>query len=296
MPDIGLCAQLACVLEATARKAGNVHRLADFADLTYVDLLLSAAAVGPVLSMAPERRMGETVLDCVRATRRVVRTNTNLGMVLLLAPLAAVPEGEQLRPGVARVLAGLDVEDARLVYEAIRCAAPGGLGDAPQQDVREEPTLSLRAAMALAADRDLIARQYANDFAEVFDDGVPELRRALQRLGQIEAAIIHTHLCLMARYPDTLVLRKRGVAEADESADRARQVLEAAWPHRPEGRDSFTALDRWLREVGHERNPGATADLVTACLFVLLRDGTLELPLTIPWCRVGQWSAMRTQA
>ncbi len=284
MPYAGLCAQLACVWEATARKAGNVHRSADFADLTYLDFLLSAAAVGPVLATARERRVGATVLECVRATRRVVRTNTNLGMVLLLTPLAAVPEAEDLRPGVARILAGLDVEDARLVYEAIRLAVPGGLGDAPQQDVRAEPTLPLRAVMALAADRDLVARQYANDLADVFDDGAAELGRGLQELGSLELAIVGTHLRLMARHPDTLILRKRGVAEAKESAQRARHVLDAGWPHRPEGRDAFTALDAWLRDVGHQRNPGATADLVTACLYVLVRDGTLELPLSMPWC------------
>src|SRR5579872_5365243 len=142
MPDAGLCAHLACVLEATARKPGNVHPSADFADLTYLDFLLSAAAVVPVLATAGERSVGASVLGCVQATRRVVRGNTNLGMVLLLAPLAAVREGEELRPGVRRVLAALDVEDSRRVFEAIRLAVPGGLGDAPQQDVRADPTRS----------------------------------------------------------------------------------------------------------------------------------------------------------
>jgi triphosphoribosyl-dephospho-CoA synthase len=283
MPDVGLCAQLACIWEATARKAGNVHRFADFTDVTYLDFLLSGAAIAPVLETARGRSVGETVLECIRATRRMVRTNTNLGIVLLLAPLAAVAEDTDLRSGVAHLLAALDVQDSRHVYEAIRLAVPGGLGDAPKQDVREEPTLALRDAMALAADRDLIARQYANEFAEIFDDGAPFLRRALDEMGSLEAAIIRTHLHLMADHADTLILRKRGIAEAQESARRARQVLDAGWPHGPEGRDAFTALDAWLRAEGHQRNPGATADVVTACLFVLLRVGTLRLPLTVAW-------------
>src|SRR6516165_10626113 len=151
--DTGQCAQLACIWEATARKPGNVHRFRDFADLGYVDFLASAAAIGPVLADASARRVGATVLDCVRATRQVVPTNSNLGIILLLAPLAAVSAEDELRPGVRRVLDGLDVEDARLAYEAIRWASPGGLGDAPEQDVAGEPTASLRGAMALAADR-----------------------------------------------------------------------------------------------------------------------------------------------
>src|SRR4051812_42861072 len=103
-----LCAQIACVLEATARKPGNVHRFADFDDLTHLDFLLSAAAIAPVMDEAPRRRVGETVLTAIQATRRVTTTNTNLGIVLLLAPLASVPPLEDLRAGVERVLAGLN--------------------------------------------------------------------------------------------------------------------------------------------------------------------------------------------
>src|SRR5262249_12016611 len=144
MPPIGLCAQIACIWEATARKPGNVHRIQDFDDATYVDFLLSAAAVAPVLEAAPGRRVGTTVLEAVRATGQVGGSNANVGIVLLLAPVAAVPQGEDLRAGVCRVLASLDVEDARLVYEAIRMARPGGLGRVAAQDVHDQPTGTLR--------------------------------------------------------------------------------------------------------------------------------------------------------
>jgi triphosphoribosyl-dephospho-CoA synthase len=162
----GLCAQIACIWEATARKPGNVHRYRDFDDLSYTDFLLSAAAIAPVLEKAPQQAIGQTVLECVRATRAVVATNSNLGIILLLAPLAAVAE-EHLRTGARRVLEALNAEDARQVYEAIRLAKPGGLGRVPQEDVHAEPTRPLRDIMALAAERDHVARQYANGFREV---------------------------------------------------------------------------------------------------------------------------------
>ena len=203
--DAGLCAQIACIWEATARKPGNVHRYRDFDDSTYPDFLLSAAAIAPVMTTACQRRVGATVLEAVRATRRVTGTNTNLGIVLLLAPLAAVPPEQELRGGIERVLAELDVEDARRVYEAIRLASPGGLGRVSEQDVYAEPTQTLRQVMALAADRDMVARQYANGFAEVFNDGVPALLAGLERTGSIEGAIISAHLHLMAHHPDTLI-------------------------------------------------------------------------------------------
>ena len=61
MPDIGLCAQIACIWEATARKPGNVHRFRDFDDSSYLDFLLSAAAIAPILAKASQRRVGATV-------------------------------------------------------------------------------------------------------------------------------------------------------------------------------------------------------------------------------------------
>src|SRR5262249_23725291 len=158
----------ACIVEATARKPGNVHRLRDFADLSYPDFLLSAAAIAPVLESAPSRGVGATVLEAVRATRDVVATNTNLGIVPRLVPLASVPDGSDLRRGVESVLEGLTVEDARSVFAAIRLANPGGLGKADSQDVADEPTMPLRSIMALAAARDGVARQYALGYPDVF--------------------------------------------------------------------------------------------------------------------------------
>jgi triphosphoribosyl-dephospho-CoA synthase len=274
----GLCAQAACLMEATARKPGNVHRFRDFDDATLMDYLLSAAAIGPVMAGAAGQRVGATVLDAVRATRRVSRTNTNLGIILLLAPLAAVPPGEDLRAGVERVLTRLDRMDARLAYQAIREANPGGLGEAPEQDVKEEPTQSLREVMALIADWDLVARQYANGFREVFDDGVPVLSASLARGAWLETAIVGCHLHLMAKFPDALIVRKRGQAEAEEAAARARRVLQAGWPETDAGRAALGELDAWLRAEGRGRNPGTTADLVTACLFVALRERIIQLP------------------
>src|SRR5262245_52466981 len=115
---LDLFAQAACLWEATARKPGNVHRFADFADLAYLDFALSAAAIGPALRAAPHRPVGELVREAVARTRAVVRTNTNLGIVLLLAPLARADRQPDLPAGLARVLEELTVRDAELVYEA----------------------------------------------------------------------------------------------------------------------------------------------------------------------------------
>ncbi len=281
MNSRGLHAQLACIWEATARKPGNVHRYADFADTSYLDFLVSAAAIAPVFEATHHRSVGETVLQAVTATRRVTGTNTNLGIILLLAPLAAVGEDEPLFPATARILHSLTVADARLVYQAIRLASPGGLGDVPEQDVRQEPTLPLRDIMALAADRDLVARQYANDYREVQECGLPALLDGLQKCESLGDAIIHCYLKLLAAHPDSLMVRKCGQAVAQEASRRAGQILKAVAdkPH------LLAEFDTWLRADGHARNPGTTADLVTACLFAALRLGKIQLPLQLPWSR-----------
>src|SRR5262245_44444417 len=127
--SIGQCATLACLLEATAPKVGNVHRGADFEDLTFTDFVISAVTIGPAMEAAASTGVGKAVLEAVTGTRHCIQSNSNLGMVLLLAPLAAVPADEQLSTkSVGAILRGLTSEDSRLVYEAIRVAHPSGLG------------------------------------------------------------------------------------------------------------------------------------------------------------------------
>jgi triphosphoribosyl-dephospho-CoA synthase len=244
---------------------------------------MSAAAIAPVLETASTRRVGETILEGVRATRRLVQTNTNLGILLLLGPLAAVARETDLRRGLPGILDQLDLADARAVYQAIRLAIPGGLGQVSEQDVGEEPTQTLRDVMALAADRDLVARQYRNAFREVLEEGVPALERGLEQAKALEGAIIYCHLHLMAAFPDSLIARKQGAAEAAEASRRAQRTLVSGWPTDRTGREALADLDTWLRAEGNRRNPGTTADLVTATLFIALREGILEVPCRFPF-------------
>src|ERR1700746_2617712 len=134
--------QLACVLEVSAAKPGNITPAHDFSDTTYADMVRSALALGPVFARERVRRasVGELIADGVRATARVAGANTNLGIVLLFAPLARAeatrPRSESLRSATERILGQLDIDDAAAAFAAIVRARPGGLGDAPEHDVR----------------------------------------------------------------------------------------------------------------------------------------------------------------
>ncbi len=277
-PDIVECVVAACTWEVTARKVGNVHLHRGFKDLAARDFMQSVAAISPAFALARQQSVGQTILQAIKATRDAVHTNTNLGIVLLLAPLAAVPPDQTLRAGIGPILDQLTLGDSRAVFEAIRLARPGGMSQVEDQDVNAEPTLPLRAVMSLAAERDLVARQYHNGFREVLDEGMPYLENALRELGNLEDAVIVTHLYFVARHPDSLIARRFGFAAARDVGRRAEEVLQAQWPKTPDSRRLFQELDDWLTSTNPVRNPGTSADLVTASLFAALREGIIQLP------------------
>lgn len=276
---IGQCATLACLLEASAPKVGNVHRGADFDNLTFHDFAISAVVIGPALESAAKVGVGRAVLDAISATRQAVGTNTNLGMILLLAPLAAIPRSQAITgEQVSAVLEGLTPEDCRLVYEAIGLAQPGGLGKVKSMDVADTPPANLLAAMRSAADRDLIARQYADNFTLVLEGVTPALIGGRDRGWSLTEAIIHTHVALLAEHRDSLILRKCGAKTATQASAMAAQVLEFGGPGNEDYYAALADFDFWLRADGNRRNPGTTADLIAAGLFVGLRERRLGLP------------------
>jgi triphosphoribosyl-dephospho-CoA synthase len=274
--DVVSAAQLACVLEASAEKPGNITPTHDFEDTSYEDMLRSAIALGPELGRAGERSVGETVLAAVGASRGAAGANTNLGIALLLAPLArAELTGQPLRERLADVLSTLSVEDARDAYAAIRLAGAGGLDEPVEHDVRDEPRVTLREAMAAAAQRDTIASEYVSDYAVTFELGLPALADALGEGLRARDATVELALRLLSEVPDTLIARKRDAEAAGRVAAGAQDVLDAGGVRSARGRTALAEFDGTLRRDGNALNPGTTADLVTAVLFVALLEGVL---------------------
>ena len=275
---VGIAATLAVIYEVTAPKPGNVHRGADFEDVTYVDFLQSAVVIGPVLARTAELGLGAAVLEAMRATRDAVGTNTNLGTLLLIAPLAAVPDGVSHSDGIGRVLHELTLADTRCVYEAIRVAVAGGLGEAAEAYVHTEPPadLSLVDAMRLASDRDLVARQYCNEFADVFPIAA-WIEEGMAQGWPLNTAIVHAHIRQLALEADSLIGRKCGSQVAEQAQAMAKCIIDAGLPGDEVYEFLLAEFDFWLRSDGHRRNPGTTADLIAAALFVLLREGRVKL-------------------
>ena len=271
----GWCVAEACRLEATAEKPGNVHPGASFPDLDHADLVAAGRAIAPAIEAAPSQPLGQTILAAVTASRRVTRSNANLGIILAIAPLASVPGAEAGRPfrpdDVAARLTRLTREDAADTWEAIVLAAPGGMGRRGRWDLAGPPPDDLLAAMAAAAPHDRIARLWTEGWGPLEDGLVSDLLAEVAAGFLLEDAIVRGFLRQLAREPDTLIARRHGPDVAAEVSRRAAAVVgqpKASW------RDAVAAFDRSLRHP-QRINPGTTADLCAAALYILLRDGRL---------------------
>ena len=289
--EIAWAAQLACLFEVSVEKPGNVSPRGGFIDARFEDFATSAVAIGPALRDAGLATVGETIASAAADTRRLVATNTNLGMILLLAPLARaaarLEAGGDLRATLGRVLADLTVQDARLAYAAIRAASPAGMGEVDRHDVGEDDvTVTLREAMDAAGERDSIAREYVTDFEITFTLGAGTLRRCWQDGAAFSDAVVTAFLTILSEVPDTLIARKNGAAAAEDVSRRAARVLAVGGSLSEQGRARLAELARELGDAAHALNPGTTADLVAASLFVFLTEGgrLADVPaLTARW-------------
>jgi triphosphoribosyl-dephospho-CoA synthase len=259
----------ACRAELAALKPGNVHVHAAGHDMTMADFEVSAQASAPAMAAAG-LSVGQRILEAISRTRSVVASNTNLGIVLLSAPLAQAAlsaRGPNLRQRLERVLDDLTIDDAEQAFAAIRLANPGGLGRSAHHDVRYPPTATLRAAMEEARGRDRIAAQYSTGFADIFEIGLLWLAEGRQRWPEPEWATTAAYLAFLAAFPDSHILRKFDGSTAHAVMEQAR-TLEQRFRHAADPRallDDLRAFDRTLKDKGI--NPGTCADLTVATLF-----------------------------
>ncbi len=265
----------ACRLDVQAAKPGNVSIASPGHRMRAEDFLASAEAIAGPLS-APGRSVGERIADAVDATWKRVGMNTNLGIVLLAAPLAqatlTAQAGEPFERATVRVLAELDAQDAVHAFRAIVQANPAGLGEADQFDVRQRAETTLLDAMRAAAHRDTIARQYANGFSDVFRFGVPRLLAALRRGRSAQQATVDCYIGWLARFPDTHIARKHGNEVACQVSAEAAHLESAIGA--PGGAAPLAVLRNWDASLkARGINPGTSADLTVASLIAARLQG-----------------------
>ena len=277
----------ACIEELEAPKPGNVSFASAGHGMTADDFVASARCTADVLG-APGLSLGERVLGSIEATHAAAGCNTNLGIVLLCAPLAQAALAEDpdrpLRARLARVLAAAGVEDAERVFAAIRLAEPAGLGESARHDVRAPAAVPLLEVMREAEDRDRVARQYARCFEDVFDLGLPALAESRARWPR-ELAVAALYLTFLARFKDSHIERKLGAVTAETVRLETLELSGSLDPSKPlaENFRELADFDRSLKSRGI--NPGTSADLTVATLLAdnLLKGGSRRVP-EIPGC------------
>ena len=259
----------ACESELKALKPGNVHMFGAGHGMRVEDFLASALAVAPVITDS-RLSLGERILDSVRATQASVSMNTNLGVILLCAPIALAAERQcsaTLKSAVADAVSRSRLPDAESILQAIRIAAPSGLASSPVHDVHEPASADILTIMKAARGRDMIARQYANGFAEIFEDGCHAMKEGVARGLKENEVITGVFLKFLSHYQDTHIRRQHGEAVAEEIKAVAgvlyRKFLSSGALDTLTGRLMQCDTEWKARDI----NPGTSADLTVATIF-----------------------------
>jgi len=260
----------ACMAELQALKPGNVHVFSDGHGMTIHDFIQSADVTADVIAR-PDLSVGERVLYAVEANQKVVGQNTNLGMLLLCAPLihAALhfSAADTLESSLNKTLAQLSIQDAQQVAKAIVLANPAGLGEVSLHDVRETPQVSLLEMMQAAEDNDRIAWQYANAFKDVLALGVGRYHDAMLKWENSAWATTAVYLGFLCHLPDTHVMRKYGHSVANEVLLEALEMESLHWQAGNPKLVQKRLLDWDAALKVRGINPGTSADLTVATLL-----------------------------
>ncbi|MBN1329225.1 MAG: triphosphoribosyl-dephospho-CoA synthase [Candidatus Heimdallarchaeota archaeon] len=302
---VRMCGELACLLEVSATpKPGNVHRFSDFEDLRYEDFLGSAVSLGYFIEelalkgilLAESKitwdtlKLGKTIKEAISYSNHFhEHGNTNLGIILLLCPLSVAAglsfkkndlfcDLASLRSNINKVMEYTTIDDAIYVSEGISSVSPGGLGKVEQYDVTDnkfskelkDNEVTLVQLMSLCKERDNICLELSQGFPITFETGLDILLQTLKVTQDINLAIINSYIGILAKYPDTLISRKYGIKKAKRISAQAMEIIQVGGALSLEGRRELEGLDIELREEDEKVNPGTTADIVAASIFVYL--------------------------
>jgi triphosphoribosyl-dephospho-CoA synthase len=260
----------ACEVDVQAFKPGNVSVYADGHDMTVADFRLSAkVSAEPLCNVAYS--LGEKIYYAVKATREAVGCNTNLGIILLCAPLIQAIGQKRpaltLRQAVCQVINNTTIADADWVFKAISLASPGGLGNSNEQDVNNKASVTLFEAMKIASGKDRIALQYQTGYEDIFNFSVMRYNAASNRLGDRLWAATSVYADMLSHFPDSHIERKYGnqytelvttkmalLSEELSKTDNPEQLLPLLY-----------CLDQELKL--YDVNPGTTADMIVATVL-----------------------------
>ncbi len=286
-------AQLASILEVSGYpKPGNVHRTHDFDDMVYEDFLISGVVIGDTIRKTAIRatktfenqnfssiKLGELILESIIETNSWVKTNTNLGIMMLMIPIAAAAaissDFNSLRTNIVKIMADTTPEDAVNLYKAINLAEAGGMGEQKDLDVGSEESqkellereITMFDVLEISSEWDQLAKELTTSMPAIFEVGYPNYKKLKEKYGY-NYACVGTFLKLLSVFPDTLISRKIGVEKAKVFSEKAKEILNNNVLLTTQGISYLEKLDEELNEL--KLNPGTTADLTAASIMVAI--------------------------
>ncbi len=272
---VAQCAVLAMLFElSSSPKPGNVDRCHDFSDIGFHHFLASAVSSYPVFRRAAQGRgsAGSLILEGVQAWGDWnLCSNTHFGSLVLMIPIAlAAGRPGDLEGSLAEVLEKTTVQDAVDFYRAFELAGARvvevdefSLKDAGSENALLQCGKTLQELMKLSMDHDIVAREWATNYKRSFQLA----KRLAEQTGKLglNEGVVRTFLEALAEAPDSLICAKFGPEKARQVSSQAAEALADTTL------DKARLMDCDL--LGQDINPGSTADLIAASLFIsLLRD------------------------
>ena len=288
--DIAKIAQIASALEVSGYpKPGNVHRTRDYDDMVFEDFVISGIVIGDTIREAcsdvdvENPKLGKYILEAVAETDRWIKNNTNLGIVMMTMPIAMAAaisdDFNEIRPNVVKLMANTSVDDACDLYDAINIADAGGMGDQDEYDVASdnakqelrENNQTMYDVLKISAPWDMLAREMTSDMPAVFEIGYPTYHE-LRKDNSLNHACLLTFFTILSQVPDTLISRKYGSDEALKISMMTRDLLNLK--DESDFMEKVNEFDDFLYE--NHYNPGTTADLTAASIFVSYLKSNFE--------------------
>jgi triphosphoribosyl-dephospho-CoA synthase len=266
-------AELALLLEVTGTpKPGNVDRHREYDDLRFEHFMAGAVGSTRGLNLAQQgAAVGRAFERSVVGMAEQSAGNTQFGALLLLVPLvrAASDEDRTLSPeGVNEIIEATTVDDACDFYRAFEHVGvavddpPSGLEALDvRQGTQAEPTLrdrelTLLDVMQLSADVDGVAREWMEGFQRSF----AAAEWIEENDGPVPDRASDAFLRLLAEEPDTFIVKQHDQTTAEEATERVQETLDGE-------RDPDMLAEEFVQQ---DINPGTTADLTAAALFIAL--------------------------
>lgn len=268
--------KLSCYAEMNALKPGNVHKYSSGHGMTTKDFYKSANIIANYLTQN-NSNFGKKILECVQEIKKKVKKNTNLGIILLFAPVISIIlkngilDKENLCKKIFLFIKNQNVKNSLPIFKAIKTATPGGLGKSSKYDVNYLPKVTLYNAMNYSSKKDLIAKQYVTGFKDIFEIGLPTYKKFQNKWEDHNWTLTSVYLTFLKLLTDSHIRRKKGKKTAEKVKKEAKKYYKLLKLNKSDSNMNIITkkllfFDKKLKSKGI--NPGTIADLTVATLFI----------------------------